>query len=203
MALAIFFALVGCIGFVLGVCWLMLGRQVSTVFDRCFPGAPAVQSTDPMLIQFDRAGVSSRFTLGSESRALSWPGRPWQFELRVLLDAKQRLMLCAGVKSFTLGPVQTRWADPVKPRYQFVQEAGDVVSFSRVISRLPWPTPFTFSWMGVPVPKLKRYAYDRLRWNKPSGARLEIIWRDEYWFYPRTGWTDTYMNRLYSVRVRV
>ena len=89
------------------------------------------------------------------------------------------------------------WADQ---KYQFTPAPGDIVSFTRDQSRLPWLTPFTFNIMGVPVPKAKRYAYDRLRWNKPSGAILEITWRGEYWFYPRTGWDDTYNNRLYHVR---
>ena len=51
--------------------------------------------------------------------------------------------------------------------------------------------------------KRRRAVYYRLRWNKSSGSVLEVLWRSEYWFYRRSGWADTWQNRLVRVRIRV
>jgi hypothetical protein len=156
-----------------------------------------------MLITFDPAGISSSCAIGSWGYSLSWPWPPWPCELKVVFDEKGQLALSADGRSFTFGPVRERWSDPVKikPSYLFVPDDGDVVSFTRDISLLPWPTPFTFNILGASVPKWKRYAYDRLRWTKLSGDKLEIIWTNEYWFYRGSGWSDCCMNRLSRVRI--
>jgi hypothetical protein len=167
---------------------LSLGRRISMLVDRFLPGRPTPKPTDPMLIDADR------FSLGPSN----WPLPTAEFNLKLILTRKEQLILCSNAQSFTLGPVQKMWADQ---KYQFTPAPGDIVSFTRDQSRLPWLTPFTFNIMGVPVPKAKRYAYDRLRWTKPSGAILEITWRTEYWWYPRTGWDDTYNNRLFRVAI--
>jgi hypothetical protein len=186
-----------------GIIWLSLGRRISLLVDRCFPNLKSPQSTDPMIITFDPAGISSHFTLGSWNWPLSWASPPWPFELKIILSRREQLILRAGDRSFTFGPVRKMWDDPKKPQYQFLPDAGDVVSFTREVGRLPWPTPFTFNILGASVPKWKRCAYDRLRWTKPSGATLEIIWHDEYWFYRGSGWTDTYNNRLTNVNINI
>jgi hypothetical protein len=179
--------------------WFCLGRQISMLIDRILPGRPTPKPMDPMSIDFDSNGISSRFTLGSSTWPFSWPWPPGPFELKIILDHEQ-LVLFANGHSFTFGPVQKKWPDQ---KYQFTPAPGDIVSFTRDLGSLPWLTPLTFNIMGVPVPKAKRYAYDRLRWTKPNGAILEITWRGEYWFYPRTGWADTYNNRLSRVRIHL
>jgi hypothetical protein len=180
-------------GIAIGIAWLWLGRWISQFVDWCFPGSPAPHPTDPLLIN------SENFALGSRN----WPlPRSEEFDLKFTTDLKGRLVLFCGGRTFTFGPVQKMWDDPIRPQYQFFREAGDVVSFTREIGRLPWPTPFTFNLMGVPTPKWKRYAYDRLCWIKPGGAILEITWRDEYWFYRRSGWADVNINRLADVSIR-
>ena len=195
---ALFFGAVA----ILALTWLRFGRLISSLFDRCFPGRPTPQSIDPMLIDCDAGGMSSRFTLGPRSRSFSWPDRPGPFALNIIHDAKGQLLLNANGKTFTFGPVQKMWSDPVSPRYLFVPEPGDVVCFSHTISRFPWFIPYTFNVMGGAVPTRKRHAYDRLRWTKPSGATLEIIWRNEFWFYLGAGWCDVFLDRLYRVNIR-
>jgi hypothetical protein len=182
---------VGC-GVAIGIVWLLLGSRIALAVDRCFPGQPSSQPANPLAIQADR------FILGSRS----WPlPRRGAFELKIVTDAHGRLVLSAGGRPFTLGPVQRMWADPAGPQYEFLPEAGDTVSFTRNAGRLCWPAPFAFSIMGAPVARWHRHAYDRLRWTKGSGARLEMTWRDDQGFYPGSGWADAYTNRLTDIGI--
>jgi hypothetical protein len=181
----------GC-GVAIGILWLWFGRRISRVIDWCFPGRPSPQPIDPLLIKADC------FVIGS----CRWPlPRSEEFDLKFTTDRQGRLILHADGRAFTFGPVQKMWNDPIHPQFQFLPETGDRVSFTRDISRFPWPTPFTISFMGAPMPKWKRYAYDRLCWIKPGGAKLEITWSDEYWFYRRSGWADIYINRLKNITI--
>jgi hypothetical protein len=189
-------------GFTIAATWLLFGRWISLALDKCVPGRGSPIPHEPLLIEFDPAGISSRFTLGSQNWPLSWPTLPGPAELEVATDRQARLALRTGARWFTFGPVQKCWDDPLKPQYQFVSEADDVVSFTREISRIAWPTPFTFNLLGGATPSWKRFSYDRLRWRKTSGAALEVVWRSELWFYPRTGWADNYQRRLTRVRIR-
>ena len=186
----------------IGVVWLWQGQRIARMLDRCFPGIPLPQPVAPMLIDFDSGGISSQFSIGLKSWPVSWPWAPGKSELKLALDNAGRLVFSADGKPFVFGPVQRLWTDPTKPRYLFAPDAGDVVSFTRHISQFPWPTPFTYSLLGGSSPKWKRYAYDRLRWTKASGAVLEMVWTDEYWFYPGSGWCDTFNNRLARVWIR-
>jgi hypothetical protein len=182
--------------------WLLFGRRISGFLDKCVPGRCSAMPHEPSLIQFDPAGLSSQFSLGSSNWSLSWPTQPWPAELKVLTDRQGRLVLRAGARSFTFGSVEKWWNDPVKPQYQFVAEAGDIVSFTREISRVPWPTPFTYNILCGASPKWKKFAYDRLRWRKESGSVLEVTWRSEYWWYRPTGWADNWQRRLTRVSLR-
>jgi hypothetical protein len=193
-------AIAGC-AIAIAIISLSLGRRISMLVDRLLPGPPIPKPTDPISISFDPDGISSYFSLGPSGWSFSWPHAPGPLDLKIILSRHNLLILRAGNRSFTFGPVQKWWTGS-KPQYQFTPAPGDIVSFTRDQSRLPWLTPFTFNTLGVSVPKAKRFAYDRLRWTKPSGAILEVTWRGEYWFYPRSGWADTYNNRLVRVLIR-
>ena len=44
-------------------------------------------------------------------------------------------------------------------------------------------------------PSWKRHLYYRLIWKKQNGAKLEMIWRYEQYFYPGDGWASGMMTR--------
>jgi len=190
MRTATLIAIVGGCGVAIGIFWLALGSRILLVVDRCFPGRPSAKEMGELLIDADRFGIGSRWYPMSDSRAF-----------QLILDSRQRIVLCSDGWAFTLGPVHKMWADPVKPQYLFVPEAGDVVSFTRDVSRLSWATPFAFSILPSYTPKWHRYAYDRLRWTKESGATLEMTWRDQQNLYP-SQWADANNNRLTNVSMR-
>ncbi len=201
MSHPIYLAVALAIGIAIGS--LLLGRQISLVVDRCFPRGGLVKPTDPISIEFDPEGISSRIVLGTLTWPLSWPWPPGACEVTITADPVGRLALHADARSFTFGPIQKSWTEQPKPQYQIIPEPGDTVTFTRCIGRLPWPTPFTFNLLGGPAPKWKRFVYNRLRWTKTSAASLEIIWRSEEWFLRNSGWADTYQNRLARITIHV
>ena len=62
-------------------------------------------------------------------------------------------------------------------------------------SVLSWPTPFELNFMTGQSPSWKRRLYYRLLWKKSSGAKLEMTWRYEQYFYPGNGWASGLMTR--------
>jgi hypothetical protein len=176
----------------LGVLWLLLGRRIVLLVDSIFPGSPTPIETGRLEIGDDY------FAIGPSSRPLE---RGDAFELKVAMSQKCRLVLASGPRCFTFGQVKTRWANKPEPAYEFIPDPGDTVSFARYVSRLEWHTPFTIRFMGGPPPKRHRFAYDRLSWNKKSGAALEIIWRSDQDF---TGaWYDQWNFRLIKLTIKM
>lgn len=168
-------------GIAIAALWLLLGRRVVLVVDRILPGPPSPKETGDLVISSDS------FSIGPQR---------WPFDLKVTMSRGNRLVLAAGSRTFTFGPVKTRWADS---QYLFIPDPGDVVSFTRDVSRMEWHTPFAFSFMGGRVARRHRYAYDRLGWTKNSGAGLEIAWRSEQQF--DGGWRDQYNYLLTNVAI--
>ena len=71
----------------------------------------------------------------------------------------------------------------------------DVAGVKLQHSAIPWPNFFELNFMTGSTPKWKRNTYQRLTWEKPTGAKLEMLWRYEEYFYPGNGWTEALMTR--------
>jgi hypothetical protein len=158
--------------------WLFLGEQISRAADHVYAHKPTPKPSAPLALN------RGTFVLGDRS---------WPLPITPVLDSQARVT----IQSFTLGPIQKRWADSM----EFIAEPTDQISFSRTNGRLPWPTPFygLFT-LGASAPKWSRNAYDKLRWTKANGAVLEIVWRDEQRLRPG-GWSDEYNNQLSSLTI--
>jgi len=181
---------IGC-GIAATIVWLALGSRILLVVDRFFPGRPSTQETGDLLLDPDRFSIASR-----------WHPLSGSLPFQLIVDSRQRMVFYSDGRAFTFGPIQKMWTDPVKPQYLFVPEPSDVVSFTRDVSRLSWQTPFAFSVLPSYRSKIHRYAYDRLRWSKPSGSTLEMVWRDEQSRYP-SQWADGYNDRLIRVTIQL
>src|SRR5205823_1163605 len=87
--------------------------------------------------------------------------------LTLTADDRNRLVLAAAGRTFTLGPITRQTTSDGGAggmRYEFVPEAGDEVSFTRSESWMSWPT-----WrirIMSPSRTWRRHAYYRLRWVK-------------------------------------
>jgi hypothetical protein len=72
---------------------------------------------------------------------------------------------------------------------------GDSAAISIEHSALPWPNFFDVNFMTGKSPKWKRNTYQRLIWKKPDGAKLEMVWRYEQYFYTQDHWVEALMTR--------
>ena len=98
-------------------------------------------------------------------------------------------LLSSGGRSFPLAP-----------------EPGNETSFTVRRSLLSWPTPFETNFMTGHVSSLRRHLYYQLVWKKRSGAKLEMVWRYEQWFYSTDGWTSgtmTHENSTGLIQVEI
>ena len=73
--------------------------------------------------------------------------------------------------------------------------SGDIATLSVEHGVLPWPNFFEVNFMTGNSPKWKRYIYRKLTWKKANGAKLEMLWRYEQFFYRNDGWVDGFMIR--------
>jgi hypothetical protein len=69
----------------------------------------------------------------------------------------------------------------------FLDEANDI-SFTKERSILAWPTPFEINFIGGHSASWRRYTYYRLIAKRPSGERIELIWRYIQPYSPPDGW---------------
>ena len=84
--------------------------------------------------------------------------------------------------------------DPAgRPDIKFTSEPADELTFRIERSALSQPTPFEISFLGGSTPWWRRHLYYRLEWKKPSGAKLDMLWRFEQQYYSKTGWTEGHM----------
>jgi len=163
---------------VLGIAWLLAGLQLTLLLDRCFTirtvHLPASRA------EYDGGGLR----IGDLMMTFAGTNN-LQSGIRVTADSAKRAVLVVSDTVFPLGPFTgTLYLTP---------EPGDVVSFTVSQSLLSWPTWFEFKILGGRSPWWKRYAYYRLAWTKPSGAKLEMVWRYEQQYYSGRGWTKPEM----------
>jgi hypothetical protein len=105
-----------------------------------------------------------------------------------------QLALAVGGKVFAFGPLSST-ADNADDHLAATLQADDDASITIRRTVLSWPTPFDFNFMTGQSPSWKRHIYYRLLWKKPSGAKLEMMWRYEQYFYPGLGWGSGFMTR--------
>jgi hypothetical protein len=101
-----------------------------------------------------------------------------------------QLALAAGGKVFAFGPPRSE-----AENLAAVPPASDDASIAFRRSVLSWPTPFDLNFMTGHSPSWKRHLYYRVRWHKENGAKLEMLWCYEQYFYPGDGWASGFMTR--------
>ena len=111
-----------------------------------------------------------------------------------------QLALATSGKVFAFGPL-TSTSEDTGERLATVPPLGDQAFLGIRHSVLSWPTPLDLNFMTGHSLSWKRHIYQEIRWKKSSGAKLQMLWRYEQFFYPGNGWTSGLMTREGSTGV--
>jgi hypothetical protein len=165
--------------------WIFYGRQISLLLDRF--GTIEVTSARINSIAYQGNGTGGIFHVNDLELGLNDSNSPAP---SIGTTKNDQLALADRGKVFAFGPVRTE-----AENLATVPPAGDDASIEIRRSILNWPTPFEVNFMTGHSPLWKRHLYYRVRWKKPSGATLEMLWRYEQYFYPGNGWASGFMTR--------
>jgi hypothetical protein len=180
--------LIACVAAILAS-WIFVGRQLSLFIDRF--GTIEIDSTKVNSIAYEGSGTGGilvvndvRFSLDESAPKLS-PS--------IGSTKDNQFALASGGKVFAFGPMVST-AENATERLGAAPPSGDEASLVRRRSALSWPTPFDLNFMAGQSPSWNRHIFYQLLWKKSSGAKLEMLWRYEQYFYPGNGWGSGFMT---------
>ena len=165
--------------------WIFAGRQISLFLDRF--GTIEMTSARINSIVYEGSGTGGILHVNDLALSLNDRNGP---SPNIGTTKNDRLGLADGGKVFAFGPPRSE-----AENLSTVPPAGDDAFIEIRRSILSWPTPFDLNFMTGQSPSWKRHLYYRLRWKKPSGANLEMLWRYEQYFYSGNGWASGFMTR--------
>jgi hypothetical protein len=164
--------------------WIFGGRQLSLFIDRC----KTIETASARInsITYEGSGTGGILHVNDLALSLNDKNGPTP---NIGTTKNDQLGLADGGKVFAFGPPRSE-----AENLATVPPAGDDALIEIRRSVLSWPTPFDFNFMTGHSPSWKRHIYYRLLWKKPSGAKLEMLWRYEQYFYPANGWGSGFMT---------
>jgi len=165
--------------------WIFRGRQISLFLDRF--GTIETNSARIHSIVYEGSGTGGVLHINDLALGLNDKNVPTP---NIGSTKDGQLGLAVGGKVFAFGPPRSE-----AENLAAVPPAGDDASLTVRRSVLSWPTPFDFNFMTGHSPSWKRHLYYQLLWKKTSGAKLEMLWRYEQYFYPGNGWASGFMTR--------
>lgn len=174
----------------LSCAWIFGGRQFSLFLDRF--GTIETSAAPIKTIAYEGSGTGGILHLNELGLSLntSDAGNP---SPNIGTTKDNQLALSFGGKIFAFGPSRSA-SENGGDSLAAAPPAGDNASVSIRRSVLSWPTPLDFNFMTGHSPSWKRHQYYRLTWKNQSGAKLEMLWRYEQYFYPGDGWAGGQMT---------
>ena len=169
------------------VLWLWRGRDLSALADRF----KTIQSESRPIdaIAYNGEGTGGTLQIGDVTLSLDETrlpaGRP---NIGTTKDGQLALSYAGRVFPFGPVPSDTQPLNASRP-------SQDTAILSVEHGALAWPNFFEVNFMTGNSPKWKRYVYRKLAWRKPNGAKLEMLWRYEQFFYQNDGWVAAFMVR--------
>ena len=168
--------------------WIFGGRQISMFIDRF--GTIEIASVPIHSVAYEGSGTGGWLTVNDVHLGLD--DKNPNIALSIGSTKDNQFALAGGGKVFALGPLKST-TENGGDYLAVVPQAADEAFLVTRRSALSWPTPFDFNFMSGHSPSWKRHMYYELRWKKPSGATLDVIWRYEQPFYgqqlvPGDGW---------------
>jgi hypothetical protein len=166
-------------GIALLAAWIFGGRQVSLFIDRF--GAIEIASAPIHSVSYEGSGTGGWLTVNDAHLSLNHIINP-KITLSIGSTKDNQFAVASSGKVFALGPLAST-GENGGDFLAVVPQAGDEAFLVTRRSALSWPTPFEFNHMTGHSPSWKRHVYYELRWKKPSGATLDMLWRYEQPFY--------------------
>ena len=165
--------------------WIFRGRQISLFIDRF--GTVETASARINSITYEGSGTGGILHINDLALGLNDKNGPTP---NTGTTKDGQLALAASGKVFPFGPLRSE-----AENLAAVPPANDDASIAFRRSVLSWPTPFDLNFMSGHSPSWKRHLYYQVRWHKQNGAKLEMLWRYEQYFYPGDGWAGGFMTR--------
>ena len=175
----------------LAALWIFKGREISSFIDRYW--TVESQSAPIQSVAYEGSGTGGILIINDVSLSLN-DVRP-DVSLSVGSTKDDQLALASSGKVFPFGPIKSSASQETAERLATASPPGDQAFLGTRHSVLSWPTPFDMNLMTGHSPSWKRNIYQEIRWNKSSGAKLQMLWRYEQFFYPGNGWTSGLMTR--------
>src|SRR5438132_8145186 len=167
--------------------WIFGGRQLSLFLDRF--GTVELISAPIRSISYEGNGSGGILRVNDLALSLnSLNPLLRSLEIGTTKDDQVALSFSGQVFNFAERRASQRNELAVAPLL------GDDASIAMRRSAISWPTPFDLNFMTGHSPSWKRHLYYHLLWKKPSGAKLEMLWRYEQYFYPGNGWAGGFMT---------
>jgi len=168
--------------------WIFGGRQASMFIDRF--GTIEIVSVPVHSVAYEGSGTGGWLTVNDVH--LSLDDLNPKIALSIGSTKDNQFAVASGGKIFALGLLVST-TENGGDYLAVVPQAGDEAFLMTRRSPLGWPTPFDFNFMTGHSPSWKRHIYYELRWKKPAGATLDMVWRYEQNFYgqqlvPGPGW---------------
>jgi len=165
--------------------WIFRGRQISLFIDRF--GTVETASARINSITYEGSGTGGILHINDLALGLNDKNGPTP---NIGSTKDGQLALAASGKVFVFGPPRSE-----AENLAAVPPTNDdaLIAFRR--SFLSWPTLFDLNFMTGHSPSWKRHLYYQVRWHKQNGAKLEMLWRYEQYFYPGDGWAGGFMTR--------
>ena len=170
--------------------WIFGGRQASMFIDRF--GTIEIASVPVHSIAYEGSGTGGWLTVNDVHLSLNDLNPKIAVSIGSTKD--NQFAVASGGKVFALGPLSSS-AENGGDYLAVVPQTGDEAFLVTRCSALSWPTPFDFNFMTGHSPSWKRHMFYELRWKKPSGATIDMLWRYQQNFYgqqlvPGTGWDN-------------
>ena len=180
---------VGCVAAAAAL-WIFRGREISSFVDRYW----TVESQSAPIHSVAYEGNGTGGTLMFNDIPMSLNELSPGISLSIGSTKDNQLALASNGTVFPFGPL-TSAADTAGEHLATRPPPTDEAFVAIRHSVLSWPTLFDFNFMTGRSPSWKRHIYYEVRWKKASGAKLEMLWRYEQFFYPGSGWGSGFMSR--------
>lgn len=179
---------------VLSLPWLLAGRKLSLIADRI--GAIKTSSVPIKVVAYEGSGTGGTLVVNDLRLDLT-PAHAKTEPPHVGTTKEGEIALSWGGKVFPFGPMKPD-SQSTDEKLATVPQPGDIALIEISHSAIDWIEPLRINFMSGQSPSWLRHVYYRVAWERPSGAKLDLVWRYEQHFYSGSGWGNSFMTRAGS-----